>query len=80
MLSINGPYSLPPLSELLSSLSSHQVPLVTLRFKLDAMPYGILSGFEPALLEMIFQKFPDLEELCLDQSIDLRWPMPWVSV
>jgi hypothetical protein len=79
MLSIDGPYSLPPLSEIFRSLSSHQISLVKLRFKVDSVDYEIFTGFGPAFLEGIFQRFPALEELCLDQEVHLKWPMYWVS-
>jgi hypothetical protein len=79
MLSTNGHCSLPALSEIFRSLSSHQVPLVGLRIEVDGVNRKIPAGFNPAFLEGIFQSFPALEELCLDQKVERAWPKPWVS-
>jgi hypothetical protein len=79
MLSINGPYSLSPLLGLMTVFSSHRVPLTSLRFEIEDVYCEIFAGFGPDVLEDIFQKFPALEELCLDQEDDDYWPMRWVS-
>jgi hypothetical protein len=79
MVSIDGPFSLAPFSGLMTALSSHQVPLISLRFEIEDADCEIFPGFGPNVLEDIFQKFPALEELCLDQEDDEPWPMRWVS-
>jgi hypothetical protein len=79
MLSIDGPYSLAPLLGLMTALSGHQVPLTSLRFEPEDPNCDIFAGFGPKVLEEIFQMFPNLEELCLDQEDGNFWPMQWVS-
>jgi hypothetical protein len=75
VLCLDGPYTTQSLSSLFSVLAVNQIRLVKLRFDIEGVTeFEPFEGFGQEFLKGIFRQFPSLQELCLDQDHNFRWP------